>query len=137
MSGGGHIRQRSGSWEIRVELPRDHTGRRRTKTETLKGSRRDAQRRLREILTEIDRGVVADAGRMTTGQWLEQWLAECRHSVAPCTWEARASYVRRHMARELGHIPLNRLTPAAIQAYLISLLSDGRLNGKADWLPAR
>jgi integrase len=127
----GHIRQRSqGSWELRVDLPRDPNGQRRIRTETVRGTKRDAQRRLREILTEVDKGVIADAGKMTVGQWLELWLAECKHTAAPCTWEARASYVRQHMVPQLGAILLRRLTPDVIQGYLTALLTDGRRDGK-------
>jgi integrase len=126
----GHIRQRAGAWELRYELPRDHTGRRRTRTETIRGgSKRDAQRRLREILSEIDRGMVADAGRMTTAQWLEQWLAECRHTVSPKTWQERAAYVRLHLIPALGAVPLAKLAPVHIQSYLATALNSGRIDG--------
>jgi len=45
----GHIRQRSkGSWEIFYEMAADPvTGRRRQKSQTVKGAKRDAQRVLR------------------------------------------------------------------------------------------
>jgi integrase len=132
----GHLRQRSpGSWEIRVELPRDHTGARRTRTETVRGAKRDAQRRLREILSEIDRGVVADPGKLTVGQWLERWLSECKHTVAPKTHQERAGYVRHHLTPVLGQVPLARLTPAAIQDYLTRVLASGRLDGKGGLSP--
>jgi integrase len=127
----GHIRQRgAGAWELRYELPRaPATGARRTRTETVRGSKRDAQRRLREILGELDRGVVTDAGKLTTGQWLEQWLAECKHTVAPKTWQEREGYVRRHIAPTLGAIPLAKLAPVQIQALYTTLLTDGRADG--------
>jgi integrase len=132
----GHIRQRSaGSWEVRYELPRDGTGARRTATETVKGPKKLAQRRLRELLTGIDRGVVADPGKMTTGQWLEQWLAECKHTVAPKTWEERSKFVHQHLIPTLGKILLTKLTPAAIQAYYTEALTSGRLDGKGGLSP--
>ena len=49
----GTIRQRSpGSWEIQVFLGRDANGKRMRKTETVRGKKADAQRRLREILSD-------------------------------------------------------------------------------------
>ena len=55
----GVIMQRSlGSWEIRVYLGRDEPGTRIRKSETIRGKKADAQRRLREILTDLDHGVV-------------------------------------------------------------------------------
>ena len=54
----GTIRQRNpGSWEIQVFLGRDANGKRIRKTETVRGKKSDAQRRLREILAELDRGI--------------------------------------------------------------------------------
>ena len=47
----GHIRQRSpGAWEIRYRVAD------KTRTETVRGGKREAQRRLRELLTLADQG---------------------------------------------------------------------------------
>ena len=131
----GHIRQRSpGSFEIRVTLPREPDGKRRTRTETLRGTRADARRRLRELLTEIDRGVVSVAGKMTVAQWLGQWLAETRHTISPKTHEERTAYVRR-LTAVLGAIPLTRLSASHIQSFYGDVLASGRLDGKGGLSP--
>ena len=53
----GRIRQRSpGSWQVSFELGRDALGKRRTKAVTVRGTKADAQRRLRELLTALDQG---------------------------------------------------------------------------------
>ena len=53
---GGHIRQRSpGSWEIRYKSAR------RTFTKTIHGSKAAAQRALREIIVDHDKGIAASA----------------------------------------------------------------------------
>ena len=49
----GTIRQRSpGSWEIQVFLGRDTNSKPMRKAETVRGKKADAQRRLREILSD-------------------------------------------------------------------------------------
>ena len=101
----------------------------------MRGSKRAAQRRLRELLGQVDRGVAADAGKMTTGWWLEEWLAECKHTVSPKTWQERADYVKLHLAPALGAISLAKLAPADIQGYLTRALTSGRLNGKGGLSP--
>ena len=54
----GEIKQRStDSWQIRVFLGRDANGKRIRKSETVRGKKADAERRLREILAELDRGI--------------------------------------------------------------------------------
>ena len=55
----GTIRQRGpSSWELQVFLGRDAAGKRMRKTETVRGKKADAERRLRQILSDLDRGVV-------------------------------------------------------------------------------
>jgi integrase len=132
----GHIRQRGSSWEIKYDIGADPiTGKRRIRYETLRGSKRDAQRRLRELLGAVDKGVGADAGKMTTGAWLEQWLAECKHTVSPKTHQEREGYVRMHLLPALGSIPLIKLAPVHVQAYLTAALTSGRLDGRGGLSP--
>ena len=53
----GRIRQRGpGTWQISCELGRDAFGKHRTKAATVRGTKADAHRRLREILTVLDQG---------------------------------------------------------------------------------
>jgi len=54
----GHIYQRAqGSWTIVYDLPMDAvTGKRRQKSQTVKGTKRDAERTLREVLLSLEQG---------------------------------------------------------------------------------
>ena len=54
----GEVKQRSpGSWQIRVFLGRDEHGKRIRKNETVRGKKADAERRRREILSQMDHAV--------------------------------------------------------------------------------
>ncbi len=53
---GSKIEKRGNSYSFRYDLPTGPDGKRRQKTETVKGSYRDAERRQREILSQIDQG---------------------------------------------------------------------------------
>ncbi len=54
----GTIRQRSrGSWELQVFLGRDAHERRKRHTETVRGRKPDAEKRMREIPAEVDKGM--------------------------------------------------------------------------------
>ena len=49
------MRQRSsGNWELMVETCKDASSKRRCKTETFSGSKRDADRRLRALVAEVE-----------------------------------------------------------------------------------
>jgi hypothetical protein len=64
----GHIRQRGeSSWQIKYEAgPRDpQTGERRTRTTTVRGTKRDAQRELRRLLGAVDTGQHVDPSKLT------------------------------------------------------------------------
>ena len=128
----GHVRQRgAGAWELKYDIGRDPlTGRRRVRYATVHGSKRDAQRELRERLGAVDKGQHADARKMTVGGWLSQWLVEARHNVSPKTHERYSEIVTKHLVPALGMIPLAKLAPAHVQSYYTGALADGRRDGK-------
>jgi hypothetical protein len=85
----GHIQRRGkSSWRLKYDVGRDpKTGRRITKYATVRGKKADAERELRALLGAVDKGMVADAGKLTVGDWLKQWIEEARHTVSRKTWE--------------------------------------------------
>jgi integrase len=116
----GHVRARSlGSFEIRYSLGVDPaTGRRKTATATVKGSRKDAERELRRLLRQVDLGEHAKAGPMTTGAWLTQWLGLVEETLAPQSYLRYSSVIRCRLAPTIGDVLLAKLTPAHIaEAY--------------------
>lgn len=127
----GHIRQRgANTWEIKYDTGIDPVTRRRvTKFKTIHGAKRDAQRALRDILTSVENGTFADAGKLTVGAWLKQWLDEAQHKVAPKTLQRYREIVDLHLVPALGAEPLSKLQPAKIQAYYTKALSVGRRDG--------
>jgi integrase len=128
----GHIRPRGpGAWELKYDLGADPiTGKRRVRYKTVHGKKSDAQRELRDLLGAVDKGVVSDAGKMTVGGWLKQWLEEARHHVSPKTHERYSEIVNRHLVPALGAIQLTKLAPVHIQSYYSDALKSGRLDGK-------
>ena len=77
----GEIKQRSpGSWQIRVFLGRDEHDKRIRKNETVRGKKADAERRLREILGEMDRGAVPSVERYKLAERLQLWS---KNVIAP------------------------------------------------------
>src|SRR5215212_9475592 len=118
----GHIRQRSpGSWEVRYRAGG------KTKTETVRGGKRDAQRRLRELLTLVDqKRHPEDPDRLTVAQWIDRWLGIVKPELAAQTHIGYETAVRVHIAPAIGDRQLSRLSPADIQNFY-STLSAGKL----------
>jgi integrase len=125
----GHIQQRSeGSFRLRYTLGRDPaTGKRRTATTTVRGSRKDAERELIRLLRTVDTSEHVDPSRMTVWQWLDQWLETIRGEITPKTHESYAEIVRCYLTPALGANRLDRLAPSQIQrAYNGWTRQDGK-----------
>jgi len=129
----GHITQRSkGSWSIVIDAGKDpETGKRRQQWHTVKGTKRNAQRILHEILVTMEKGTYVKPNRLTLGDWLEQWLDSyvVMHTSLR-TQESYNSIINRHILPSLGSIPLNQLQPQHIQSYYAQALSSGRTDKK-------
>src|SRR5687768_2830566 len=99
----GHIRQRSkGSWEITYELPRAADGRRRQKTITYRGTKREAQQELARILHELHTGAHALPSRLTVAQFLDRWLEDyARTNVSAKTFEVYRNHIRTSIVPSL------------------------------------
>jgi integrase len=121
----GHIRQRSpGSWEIRYKTAG------RTATKTVRGSKTEAMRALRQMMAEHDRGIAATApAKMLVADWLRQWLDLTAADVRPITGERYEAVVRLYLAPALGHIRLRDLSPADIQGAFSTWAKRGRHRG--------
>ncbi len=123
----GSIRKRGqNSWEITLDLGRDERGKRVRRFVTVKGNKKQAQRRLRELLTELDGGVVPSNERILMRDWLERWLTECVVGhLSQATEDRYRGIVKNHLQPALGHIELNKLSPSHVQALQQKLLEHG------------
>ena len=123
----GSIRKRGKqSWELTIDLGHDAKGKRRRKFVTLKGSKANADKKLRELLSAYDKGIPLITDKVTLSQWMSKWLAEY---VVPnrrqMTKERYERAIKRHVLPELGQIQLAQLTPSHIQALEAKLSGDG------------
>ena len=129
----GHIRKRGkGSYSVVVSVGRDPaTGKYKYLWTSVKGTKRDAERRLSELLSQLDSGAFVRPRKTTLGEYLETWLKEYVWAdLAPRTAEAYELIVRRHLVPALGKITLAGLKPEHIQHYQSEKLSCGRADGK-------
>lgn len=115
----GYIRsQTRGSWQITVDLGRSPDGKRRRYYHTVHGRKGDAQKKLNELLVELEKGVSVPVGRPTLAECLHDWLdGYVRANCSQRTAEGYRSMAEGHLIPALGHIQLKQLQPRAIQAY--------------------
>jgi integrase len=112
----GHIRARSpGAWELKYDVGRDpQTGRRVTRYATVRGSKADARRKLRELLSAVDRGAHIEPSKLTVAELVRQRIA---------TWDVGAR-TREHyqtvalmVTRHLGETLVQRLTTTDVEQW--------------------
>jgi integrase len=136
----GHIRRRGkSSWELKWELPRDRaTGKRATRTKNIRGTKKDAEAALREILHSLDRGTYLEPSKITVAEFLVRWLDDvARPRVEASTYEFYSSMVRTRLIPALGSIRLVDLHPMRIQQWYAILLESGRKDGRRGGLSAQ
>ena len=113
----GSIRRRTrDSWELNIYLGRDAQGKRLSKILNVKGKKADAERKMRELLASLDRGLPINTGKFTVSEWLDRWIGE---HIAPNlrqrTTERYRDVCRKHIKPHLGHVKLTRVTPSDIK----------------------
>ena len=74
----GHLVKRSKeSWSIVLDLGRDPaTGKRRQQWVSVKGPKKDAEKRLSKLLHQMDTGGFVKPAKATVGEFLGQWLRD-------------------------------------------------------------
>lgn len=127
----GSITKRGDSWRIAYDLPREPGEPRKQKFVTFKGSYKDAEAKLREILSQIDTNTYVDSGKMTLGEFLQRWHKDyCETNLRKTTVDGYRVIIETHLIPALGHIKLAKLRPMHIQEYYSKAMKSGRADGK-------
>jgi integrase len=130
----GHIRPRGPrAWELKYDIGRDpKTEKRITRYATVHGSKTDARRKLRELLTAVDKGEHVDPTKITLGEHvrarIQQWPGSGQISTR--TAERYTEMHTLYIVPHLGRMPIQKLTTAAIEKWHTDLRVRGRKDGK-------
>jgi integrase len=126
----GGITQRSkGSWEIRFNVLTDGNGKRKRVTETIKGTRKEAEKRLREKLGEIDNNRHVGKSKETVSQFMTRWMDT--HVAMNCTLRTAQGYhgyIQRYIDPTIGSLILQKLTSIQIDAIYAEMVASGLSN---------
>ncbi|TES85382.1 site-specific integrase, partial [Candidatus Aerophobetes bacterium] len=115
----GHIRRKGEhSWQITLDAGTGPDGKRRRYFETVRGRKSDVQKRLNELLVNLEKGIHIPPGRLTVGEHLHNWLeGYVKTNCSQRTLDGYQSIIETHLIPALGHIQLKHLHPQAIQSY--------------------
>ncbi len=123
---------------VRVEYPRDPITGKRNQHSASFPTKKAAEVRLSEWLTEIERGTAIEPSKMTVADYLTYWLESyARHNTRPSTYASYESYTRVHLIPAFGSVLLSRLAPTHLRDFYSEKLRGGRMDGKAGGLSPR
>ncbi len=86
---------------------------------TVRGTKRDAERRLAELVTDTNKGTFVEPSKVTVGEWLDIWLEKAikppRRTLR--AYETYRSAITRHLQPKLGAIRLQELHALDVERY--------------------
>src|SRR5215471_10230002 len=122
----GHIRERSPNhWAIILDARDPQTGKRKRRWHSFKGTKREAQTRCAQLITEAEGGAAVDPSRITVAAFLARferdWIALHTTARTAERYAGSLAHVRRH----LGDRRLQALRPADLAALYATLARAG------------
>jgi integrase len=124
----GHITKRGkNSYTIVLNLGIDpQTGKRKQQWVSVRGTKKDAEKRLSELLHQLDTGAFMRPTKTTLAEFLEKWLAYyARPRLSPRGFERYAGIIRKHLIPDMGNIKLTQLRSEHLQKHYTAKLNNG------------
>lgn len=143
-----HTKSGGKRWRIVYELPAtvDHESGKVLRRQTTRRGferKRDAERALREALSDVDEGTHVEPDGLTVAAWLlDEWLPSIkprsaedarrhRGTVSPATWDTYHSEIKRYVVARIGGLRLQALTPAELDDLYDELERAGGKGGRS------
>ena len=115
------------SWRLKYDVEASSTGERQTRFVTLRANtRREAEAQAAKILASIVSGDHVDPSSETVAQFIERWLGDWADgNISNKTWTRYAQLLRKHVARRVGTVPIQKLRATDLQAINAAMARDG------------
>jgi hypothetical protein len=116
------------SYTVVLNLGHDSTtGKRKQQWISVKGTKKDAEKRLADLMHQLDNETFIKPGKTTLAEYLERWLMDyVWPNLAPKTAEGYEHIMRRHLIPALGNVTLTQLKPEHLQRYLGGIIKECR-----------
>jgi len=123
----GHIVKRGkSSYTVVLNMGIDPTsGKRKQQWVSVKGNKKDAEKRLSEMLHQIDTGSFMRPGKTTVADFLERWIEDHQRNLSPRAAERYGRIVRTHLVPNFGNITLTQLKPEHLQKVYAAMQKQG------------
>jgi len=124
----GHITKRAkNSYSLAISLGKDATtGKYKYQWISVKGTKKEAEKRLSEILHQLDIGTFLKPGKTTLAEYLEKWLSDyAKPNLSPRGFERYQGIITKYLIPDFGNITLTQLRPEHLQKHYTTKLNEG------------
>jgi len=118
-------------YRIEIDRGRRPDGSRARYYETVRGTKKEAEERERELRRQMDTGLDFEPSKVTVGEWLERWLADFAAPKVSKRTLVTYSHTVAIFSDSLGAIRLRDLRGVQIQRALAAYVELGRTNRSA------
>jgi integrase len=127
----GSIIKRGSTYSVVLDLGRGPDGRRVRRWHSGYRTKKEAERARTELLARVDHGAYVEPSRLTLAAFLrQQWLPGLAGRVRATTLYSYRTNLERYVLPRIGQVPLQRLTPAHLNALYGALQAAGGKNGQ-------
>lgn len=116
-------------WELRVPVGRDlGSGEYKPISKRFHGTLSEANKALRELITQVEQGCVLRRSDMRFGEYADAWIEECKTTLAYNTWthyQGRMKHIKHH----LSDARLSEITPEVLTGVYKKLLEGDSASG--------
>lgn len=126
----GSVRKRGDKWSYYFTIG-VVDGKRKIKEKGGFRTKKEAQTALREALADFEtQGFVQQKSDYTLYEFIEYWYETVAKTyLKPTTLEMYSSIIKTHLKDEIGHIKLDKITPALLQNFLSQKQQNGLTSG--------
>lgn len=132
----GHVAKKGKRYYVVLDVGTDERGKRKQKWLSGFDTKSEAERRLTEVLSAVDRGTYIEPSRQTLERYLlDEWLPACAARIRPTTVESYRHLIELHVVPAIGRVTLAQLTPLSLTKFYGTLLTSGRVRGSGGLSP--
>jgi len=123
----GHIRIRTGprgtTYQLVVFVGVDERGKSRYLRETVTGTRRDAEKRLAQLIAAVDAGQVGATTKMRLSDLVDAWWDACTGHLSPHTRIGYRGMLDRYVLPRFGSRRLDKIKPLDLERWYARLVA--------------
>jgi integrase len=115
-------------WLIRVQT-RDSKGKLKSRSATIRGNRTDADKKLTELLSEKDKGIITSPNQ-TLGEFLDTWLLIVKPRLQSRTYQDYSELLTRYVREPLGKKKLESVKAIHLQSLYAEMQNEKKLSAR-------